>query len=54
MSRTIKTALLFVVFSLCTVAAVFSPKETAPDRESKTQVIPVKNHQRHRGVWLRV
>ena len=54
MTQTIKAALLFVVFSLCAIAAIFAPKEPAVDRESKTHVIPVNNHQPRRGVWLRV
>jgi hypothetical protein len=54
MTRTIKAALFFSLLSLCTLAAVFSPREPAKERDSKTQVTPVNNHQRHRGIWLRV
>jgi hypothetical protein len=54
MKRTTKAALLFCVFLLCALGAVFSPKETKPDRESKTRVVPVNNRQPHRGGWLRV
>jgi len=55
MTRTIKAALLFSILSLCALAAIFSPNETAKDdRESKTQVVPVNNPQPHRGIRLRV
>jgi hypothetical protein len=54
MTRTIKAALLVSLLSLCALAAVFSPREPARERDSKTQVTPVNNHQRHRGIWLRV
>ncbi|MEY2547866.1 MAG: hypothetical protein QOD64_448 [Verrucomicrobiota bacterium] len=54
MTRTIKAALLVFLLSLCALAAVFSPREPARERDSKTQVTPVNNHQRHRGIWLRV
>ncbi|MEY2571936.1 MAG: hypothetical protein QOJ87_149 [Verrucomicrobiota bacterium] len=54
MTRTIKAALLVSLLSLCALAAVFSPREPVRERDSKTQVTPVNNHQRHRGIWLRV
>lgn len=54
MRRTIKAALLFSVFALCTLGAIFSPKEKRENREQPTQVVPVNNHQSHRGIWLRV
>ncbi len=54
MSRTIKASLLFSVFALCALGVIFSPKAIAPDRDSKTQVVPVNNRQPHRGVGLRV
>jgi hypothetical protein len=54
MTRTTKAALLFVCFSLCALGAVLSPKGNAQNSRPKTQVVPVNNHQPHRGVWLRV
>jgi hypothetical protein len=55
MKLTTKAALLFLCFMLCALGAVLSPKGTARDeRDSHTQVVPVKYHQRHRGIWLRV
>ena len=55
MTRTIKAALLFSILSLCALAAIFSPKEAAKnERDPRTQVVPVINHQPHRGFWLRV
>ena len=54
MTRTIKASLLFSIFALCALAAIFSPKEKREDRERPTQVVPVNNHQPHRGIWLRV
>ena len=54
MKRTVKTALLLGVFALCALGVIFSPKEEPPDREEPTQVVPVNNNQRHRGIWLRV
>jgi hypothetical protein len=55
MKLTTKAALLFFSFTLCALAAILSPKETAKDeRDSHTQVVPVNNHHPHRGIWLRV
>jgi len=54
MTRTIKAAVLLMCILVCTLGAFFSPQETAPDRASKTQVLPVNNRQPHRGAWLRV
>ena len=54
MRRTTKAALLFFVFLLCALGAIFSPKESMLDRNSKTQVVPVNNRHPHRGVGLRV
>ena len=55
MTRTIKAALLFLCFMVCALGAVLSPKEAAKnERDSRTQVVPVNNHQPHRGFWLRV
>jgi len=54
MTRTIKASLLFSILALCALGVIFSPKAGAPDRDSKTQVVPVNNRQPHRGVWLRV
>jgi hypothetical protein len=54
MTRTIKASLLFSIFVLCALGAIFSPKEKREDHEQSTQVVPVNNHQSHRGIWLRV
>jgi hypothetical protein len=54
MTRTIKASLLFTVFALCALGAIFSPKDMRENREQPTQVVPVNNHQSHRGIWLRV
>jgi hypothetical protein len=54
MTRTIKASLLFSIFALCALAAIFSPKETRENRETPIQVVPVNNHQSHRGIGLRV
>jgi hypothetical protein len=54
MTRTIKASLLFSVFALCALGAIFSPKENRENRKQPTQVVPVNNHQSHRGIWLRV
>lgn len=54
MTRTIKAALLLLVFGLCALGAIFSPKEESQNREQPTQVVPVNNNQQHRGIWLRV
>jgi len=54
MTRTIKASLLFSVFALCALGAIFSPKETRENREQSIQVVPVNNHQSHRGIGLRV
>jgi hypothetical protein len=52
-TRTIKASLLFSIFALCALGAIFSPKEKREDREQSTQVVPVNNHKPSRGVWLR-
>jgi hypothetical protein len=54
MTRTIKASLLFGIFALCALGAIFSPRETRENREQPTRVVPVNNHQAHRGTWLRV
>ena len=54
MTRMIKAAVLLMCFLVCTLGAFFSPKGSAPDRETKTQILPVNNRQPHRGAWLRV
>jgi hypothetical protein len=54
MRRTIKAALLFSVFALCALGAIFSPKEKREHRDQPTQVVPVNNHKPGRGIWLRV
>jgi hypothetical protein len=54
MTRTTKAAVLFIIFALCALGAIFSPGEVARDRKSKTQVVPVNNRQPQHGVWLRV
>jgi hypothetical protein len=54
MTRTTKASLLFTVFALCAFGAIFSPKEKRENREQPTQVVPVNNHQSHRGIGLRV
>jgi len=55
MKLTTKATLLFLCFMVCALGAVLSPKGNAKDeRASHTQVVPVDNHQRHRGIWLRV
>ncbi|HEX8897921.1 MAG TPA: hypothetical protein VF751_04430 [Chthoniobacterales bacterium] len=55
MKLTTKAALLFFCVMLCALGAVLSPRESAKDdRDSRTQVVPVNNHQPHRGIWLRV
>ena len=54
MTRTIKAGMLFSVFALCALGAIFSPKEKRENREQPTQVVPVNNHKPSRGIWLRV
>jgi hypothetical protein len=54
MRRTLKSALLVVILSVCVMGAWFSPHELARDREQKTRVVPVNNAQPHRRIWLRV
>jgi hypothetical protein len=54
MTRTIKAALLFSVFTLCFLGAIFSPRERREHREQPSQVLPVNNHQPPHGIWLRV
>jgi hypothetical protein len=55
MKVTTKAALLFLAFMVCALGAVFSPRGNAKEeRDSHTQVVPVNNHQRHHGIWLRV
>ena len=55
MKLTTKAALLFLCFMVCALGAVLSPKGTAKDeRDSHTQVVPVNNSHRYRGIWLRV
>jgi len=54
MTRTIKATLLFSIFALCALGAIFSPIEKRENREQPTQVVPVNNHQSHRGIGLRV
>jgi hypothetical protein len=54
MTRTIKASLVFSIFALCAVGAIFSPKEKRENREQPTQVVPVNNHQSPRGIGLRV
>jgi hypothetical protein len=54
MRRTIKSALLVVILSVCVLGAFFSPHEVSRDREQKTRVVPVNNAQPHRRIWLRV
>jgi hypothetical protein len=54
MRRTIKSALLVVILSVCVVGALFSRHELARDRDQKTRVVPVNNAQPHRRIWLRV
>lgn len=49
-----KAAILFVCALLCTLGLIFSPKENAPESFPDTQLLPVKNQQPHRGIWLRV
>jgi hypothetical protein len=52
MRRSIKAAFLLLVFSVCALGVVFSPKGTAKEREPETQLLPVNNRAPHR-VWLR-
>ena len=54
MTRTIKAAVLLMCFLVCTLGAFFSPQDAAKDPETRTQLVPVKNQQSHRGFWLRV
>jgi hypothetical protein len=54
MNRSAKILALLICISLCTIGVLLSPKQTAKDGESKTQIVPVNNQQSHRGVWLRV
>jgi hypothetical protein len=55
MRPTIKATLLFACVLLCAAGAILSPKVPAKDeRDSRSQVVPVNNHQPHRGIWLRV
>jgi hypothetical protein len=54
MRRTIKAAVLIICFSACTIGLLLSPKNPAKDSDTATQVVPVKNQQSHRGIWLRV
>jgi hypothetical protein len=54
MTRTIKASLLFSVFALCALGAIYSPGVKRENHEQPAQVVPVNNHQPHRGIWLRV
>jgi hypothetical protein len=54
MKPTVKAALLFSIFALCALGAVFSPREKPQDREQRNEGVPVNNNQRQRGIWLRV
>jgi P pilus assembly chaperone PapD len=54
MTRSTKAALLFVCFSLCALGAVLSPTRHAQEPQRKSEMLPVNNHQSHRGIWLRV
>ena len=38
----------------CLLGVLLAPREIAPERESKTHVVPVKNAQPHRNIGLRV
>ena len=54
MTRSIKASLLFGIFALCALGAIFSPIEKREGREQSPQVVPVNNHKQSRGIWLRV
>src|SRR5436305_14285781 len=55
MKPTTKATLLFVCLMVCALGAILSPKETAKEeRDSHTQVVPVNNSHRHRGMWFRI
>ena len=54
MTRTIKASLLFSIFALCAMGAIFSPKQKSENREQPTQVVPVNNYKPSRGIGLRV
>jgi hypothetical protein len=54
MKTTVKAALLLFVFGVCALGAIFSPKPEPQERDQPAQVVPVKNSQRPRGIWLRV
>jgi hypothetical protein len=54
MRRTIKSALLVVILTVCVLGALISPHELSREREQKTRVVPVNNAQPHRHIWLRV
>jgi hypothetical protein len=54
MTRTIKATLLFSLFALCALGAIFSPKEERENRKQPTEVVPANNYQSHRGIGLRV
>jgi hypothetical protein len=54
MRRTIKSGLLVVAVAVCLLGVVMAPRQIAPEREPKTQVVPVKNVQPHRSIGLRV
>jgi hypothetical protein len=55
MRPTTKAALLLFCLLLCAMGAVLSPRENnSQGPQSKTDVLPVNNHQPHRGFWLRV
>jgi hypothetical protein len=54
MSRTIKSGLLVMAAAVCIFGVLLAPRATAPERESKTHVVPVKNAQPQRGIGLRV
>jgi hypothetical protein len=54
MNRSAKILTLLLCFSLCAAGAILSAKESAKDGESKTQTVPVLNHQPQRGIWLQV
>jgi hypothetical protein len=43
-----------MAFAACLLGVLLAPREIAPEREPKTNVVPVKNAEPHRSIGLRV
>jgi hypothetical protein len=54
MRRTTKSGLLVMAVAACLLGVLLAPREIAPEREPKTQVVPVRNAHPYRSLGLRV